>query len=168
MTKIGVDFDFNKLNRPATMEEYKASPCASHDKNSEMEEQVHRLQEINKNILKNQAVKAGLISKLDTETIKFDEGKPDFTLIPQEALLELAKVFTKGAQKYGVFNYSHGTDYRRYISASQRHINQWLRGEDIDEIGTNHLANACASIMMVLDNQLTNKGVDDRNKIYKK
>ena len=73
MTKIGVDFDFNKLNRPATMEEYKASPCASHDKNSEMEEQVHRLQEINKNILKSQAVKAGLISKLDTETIKFDE-----------------------------------------------------------------------------------------------
>lgn len=100
------------------------------------------------------------------ETIKHDKGKPDFTLIPQEALLEVAKVFTYGAEKYGVFNYSHGTDYRRYIAAANRHLNQWLRGEDLDESGTNHLGNAIASIMMVLDNQKTNKGNDNRNKVY--
>lgn len=101
------------------------------------------------------------------ETTKFDEGKPDFTLMPQEAMLELAKVFTLGASKYQPFNYSLGTDYRRYIAASQRHINKWLKGEDIDEIGTNHLANAAASLLMALDNQLTNVGNDNRNKIYK-
>lgn len=101
------------------------------------------------------------------ETKKNDEGKPDFTLIPQAALLEVAHVFTKGADKYGVFNYSQGTKYRRYIAAAHRHINQWLRGEDIDEIGTNHLSNAIASLMMVLDNQLTNMGEDDRNSMYK-
>ncbi len=103
---------------------------------------------------------------IKNETIKHDHNKADFTLIPQEALLEVAKVFTLGANKYGVFNYSLGTNYRRYIAASQRHTNQWLRGEDIDEIGTNHLANAIASLMMILDNQLTNKGTDDRNKVY--
>lgn len=103
----------------------------------------------------------------EQETKKFDQGKPDFTLVPQEALLEVAKSFTYGADKYGVFNYSLGTDYRRYIAAAQRHINQWLRGEDIDESGTNHLSNAIASLMMVLDNQMTNKGTDNRNKIYK-
>lgn len=102
------------------------------------------------------------------ETIKHDAGKPNFTLIPQEALLELAKVFTHGADKYGKWNYSLGTDYTRYIAAAQRHINQWLRGENIDEIGTNHLANAAASLLMILDNQLTKVGNDDRNKIYKK
>ncbi len=101
------------------------------------------------------------------ETVKHDKGKPDFTLIPQEALLETAKVFTYGAEKYGIFNYSGGTNYRRYVAAANRHINQWLRGEDIDESGTNHLSNAIASLMMVLDNQLTNKGTDDRNTIYK-
>lgn len=100
------------------------------------------------------------------ETLKFDTGKPDFTQIPQEALLELAKVFTKGGEKYGTFNYSLGTNYRRYIAAAHRHINQWLRGEDIDEIGTNHLANAAASLLMVLDNQITKKGIDDRNTNY--
>ena len=106
------------------------------------------------------------IKECSIETTKFDEGKPDFTAIPQEALLEVAKSFTHGASKYGSDNYSLGTKYRRYIAASQRHVNQWLRGEDIDESGTNHLSNAIASLMMVLDNQLTNKGVDDRNKVY--
>lgn len=101
------------------------------------------------------------------ETVKHDDGKPDFTLIPQEALLEVAKAFTHGATKYGKDNYSLGTNYRRYVAAAQRHINQWLRGEDIDESGTNHLSNAISSLMMVLDNQLTNKGTDDRNKVYK-
>jgi hypothetical protein len=102
------------------------------------------------------------------ETTKYDEGKPDFTLIPQEALLEVAKVFTYGANKYSQDNYSLGTNYRRYIAAANRHINQWLRNQDIDEeTQTNHLSNAIASLMMVLDNQLTNKGTDDRNKVYK-
>lgn len=101
------------------------------------------------------------------ETIKFDQGKPDFTLIPQEALLEIAKVFTHGSDKYGKDNYSLGTNYRRYVAAAHRHINQWLRGENIDEIGTNHLANAAASLMMILDNQITKRGNDDRNLVYK-
>lgn len=100
------------------------------------------------------------------ETIKHDQGKPDFTLIPQAALEEIAKVFTYGAEKYGVFNYSFGTNYRRYVAAANRHINSWLRGNNIDTIGTNHLSNAAASLMMVLDNQLTKKGIDDRNKVY--
>lgn len=103
---------------------------------------------------------------METKAVKFDTGKPQFSLIPQEALLEVAKVFTYGAEKYGVFNYSNGMEYLRYIDAAQRHINQWLRGEDIDESETNHLSNAIASLMMVLDNQKTNKGIDNRNKIY--
>lgn len=99
---------------------------------------------------------------------KNDQGKPDFTLIPQAALLEVAKVFTHGAEKYGVFNYSKGTTYRRYVAAAHRHINQWLRGENIDESGTNHLSNAIASLMMALDAQLTFQGKDDRNDIYRR
>lgn len=134
------EFNLDKLNRPANAKEA-------------LESAKHRLEYIKE--------------EFKHETIKHDYGKPDFTLIPQEALLEVAKVFTKGADKYGVFNYSLGTDYRRYVAAAHRHINKWLRGEDIDEIGTNHLANAIASLLMVLDNQMTGKGTDDRNIVYK-
>lgn len=103
----------------------------------------------------------------EKEAIKHDKEKPDFTQIPQLALTEVAKVFTAGGNKYGTFNYSEGMEYRRYVAAGLRHINSWLKGEDLDEIGTNHLANAAANMLMVLDNQLTNKGVDNRNKVYK-
>lgn len=99
---------------------------------------------------------------------KNDKGKPDYTLIPQAALNEVAKVFTYGASKYGVFNYSKGTTYRRYVAAAHRHINAWLRGENIDESGTNHLSNAIASLMMALDAQMTFQGQDDRNDIYRR
>ncbi len=101
--------------------------------------------------------------------IKDDEGKADFTLIPQEALLEVAKVFTFGAKKYKIFSYSLGADYRRYVAAAHRHMNQWLRGENNDaESGANHLSAAIASLMMALDNQLTFQGKDDRNEVYRR
>lgn len=99
---------------------------------------------------------------------KNDQDKPDFTQIPQEALLEVAKVFTFGGNKYNNhFNYSEGGELRRYVAAANRHINQWLRGIDNDEeTDTNHLSNAIASLMMALDNVKTGKGVDNRNKSY--
>lgn len=98
--------------------------------------------------------------------IKYDEGKPDFTLIPQLALKEVAKVATKGGIKYPSFNYSKEKSPRRYVAAGLRHINEYLLGENIDEIGTHHLANAAMSIMMALDNILNGTVEDDRNKNY--
>lgn len=98
---------------------------------------------------------------------KNDQDKPDFTLIPQEALLEVSKVFTFGAKKYGRFNYSNATTRSRYIAAALRHINQYLRNEDLDdETSISHLAHATASLMMGLDAIKLNKGEDDRNTHY--
>lgn len=109
------------------------------------------------------------IKKTVIETIKFDENKPDFTLIPQLALLETAKVFTHGHNKYGCYNYSLGTRHTRYVAAAQRHINQWLVGEDIDtDSQIHHLAAVAANALMALDNILTSKGVDNRNPVYGK
>jgi hypothetical protein len=118
-------------------------PCQGHDKETEKDE---------------------------NSATKFDGGKPQLSLIPQLALLEVGKSFTYGAIKYAKWNYSKGMEYTRYTDAALRHINQALRGNDIDEeSGENklmHLANAIASLMMCLDNQLTNKVTDDRNKNY--
>jgi len=98
--------------------------------------------------------------------LKNDQEKADFTQIPQLALLEVAKVATKGGKKYEQFNYSLEKSPRRYVAVGLRHINQYLSGEDIDEIGTHHLANASMSIMIALDNILNETIEDDRNKTY--
>jgi hypothetical protein len=99
---------------------------------------------------------------------KFDQGKPKFTMIPQLALKEVAKVFTHGADKYGEFNYSGNGDVLRYIDALHRHINQYLTGEDTDESGVHHLACVAANALMALDGILNNSINDNRNKTYLK
>lgn len=101
------------------------------------------------------------------ELDKFGDIKPRFSLIPQLALEEVAKVLTYGAEKYPDFNYSKPQKITTYIDACHRHINKFLRNEDIDEeTKTNHLANAVANLMITLDGIINNKAIDDRNKAY--
>lgn len=101
-------------------------------------------------------------------TKKADKGKVSYSSIPQLSLREVAKVMTYGKNKYGKFNYSKGIEYTRLYDACQRHLTSWLMGENIDESKTNHLANAAANLLMLLDQILTNVGKDDRNSTYRK
>ena len=103
-----------------------------------------------------------------SEFKKFDQGKEKFTMIPQLAIREVAKVFTHGAEKYGEFNYSGKGDVLRYMDALQRHTNQYLTGEDIDESGVHHLACVAANALMALDGILNKSINDNRNKAYGK
>tara|TARA_R110000868_G_scaffold79778_5_gene226873 strand:+ start:3262 stop:3633 length:372 start_codon:yes stop_codon:yes gene_type:complete len=102
------------------------------------------------------------------ETIKYDEGKPCLSDVPQLTLMSVAKVFNYGANKYSKFNYSHGTNWLRYYDAAQRHMSSWMTGEDIDESTHNHIDHAIASLMMLRENIHLERGDDDRNDIYKK
>lgn len=111
-----------------------------------------------------------LVEKLEAikETLKFDEGKPCISDIPQHSLMSVAKVFNYGAKKYAKFNYSHGTNWLRYYDAAQRHMHAWITMEDIDESTNHHLDHAIASLMMLRENIHLNRGTDDRNPVYKK
>ncbi len=153
MTKIGVQFDFDKLNRPATLEEYKGEPktlpCSAHNKESELLEAEERL-----NIIK--------------QATKFDTGKPSFTSIPQLALLEVAKGFTIGLDKYGRFNYSGKMDVTRYLDALNRHQSAYLTGESIDECGIHHLALVACNALMALDGIYTGNTIENINPAYQK
>jgi hypothetical protein len=100
------------------------------------------------------------------EALKHDGEKPRFSLVPQLALDEVIKGFELGARKYGVFNYSEGMDHLRYYDALMRHGRAWLKGEDMDESEVHHVALIACNALMLLDNILTNKGIDNRNKIY--
>jgi len=102
------------------------------------------------------------------ETKKFDDNKPSFSNIPQKAFWELMKVFKVGELKYGKYNHSKGCSYTRLTDGAVRHISQYLMLEDIDEeTKTHHLANAAANCLMLLDQILNKKGVDNRNENYK-
>lgn len=94
--------------------------------------------------------------------------KPMFSLVPPNALLEVAKVFTAGAQKYNAYNFSKGENNTTYIDACLRHINQYLLNKDTDdESGLPHLAHAISNLMMVIDNTIIGTNIENRNGAYK-
>lgn len=63
-----------------------------------------------------------------------------FSLIPPEFLWALAEHYGKGARKYEDRNWERGYQWSLSLDALERHLNQWLRGEDRDEeTDTHHL-----------------------------
>lgn len=84
-------------------------------------------------------------------------------LLPPESLIEVAKVFGFGAEKYNEDNWRGGFKWRRLISAVLRHVFAWLGGEDKDpESGLSHLAHAACGILMLLSFEINKSGQDDR------
>lgn len=96
---------------------------------------------------------------------KFDTDKTRFELIPCGALSQVAEVFTTGAKKYGDRNWEKGMNWSRLVGAILRHIFAWFSGQTFDkETGHNHLAHACASLLMLIEYHTTHKNLDDRSK----
>ena len=98
---------------------------------------------------------------------KYDFGKNRLELIPVYSLLELGKVYTYGAKKYGDCNYLKGMSWSRLYGAALRHLTAWASGEDVDlESGLPHLAHAMWQMASLLEYSKRGIGVDDRM-IYK-
>ena len=87
------------------------------------------------------------------EGIKYDDSKPDYSLIPPRALNDLVKVLTFGAKKYDRHNWKKVENAeQRYFAAAQRHLWAVLRGETHDpESGEHHYAHALCCIMYLLE-----------------
>lgn len=86
------------------------------------------------------------------EGVKHDNGKPQFHLLKNEALLEVVKVLTYGAKKYSPDNWKLlENSQTRYFDAANRHMWQWHSGEKRDpESGYHHLAHAISSLMFIM------------------
>lgn len=97
------------------------------------------------------------------EGLKFDEGKVRLDLLPFDALTEVAKVLTHGANKYGDRNWEKGMKWGRLLGAALRHLFAWARREDLDpETGLSHLAHAACSVLFLLTYTLRGIDGDDR------
>jgi len=90
------------------------------------------------------------------EGVKSDSGKLRYDLVPVEALAEVVKVLTFGAQKYADDNWKIVSDAeKRYTAASMRHGEQYRAGEVKDvESGLNHLAHRICCDLFRLQFQL--------------
>jgi len=87
----------------------------------------------------------------EPQGLKHDQGKPRMDLLDPDALTELSKVLTFGAQKYDAHNWRKGINYSRIIAAAMRHMNAILGGEDIDpETGLLHAAHVMCNMQFLI------------------
>jgi len=84
--------------------------------------------------------------------VKFDQDKPQWTLVPFKALDEVVEVLTIGARKYAPDNWKKVPNARqRYIDAAFRHMSAYAAGEKLDdETGKSHLAHAMCCLLFLL------------------
>ena len=102
---------------------------------------------------------------IKAEGVKFDNDKPQWSLLPFKALKEVVDVLTYGAKKYAPDNWKKVPDARqRYIDAGFRHFTAYAGGEKNDsETGMSHLAHAtcCMLFLMSFDKDDSLKDRDE-------
>lgn len=101
------------------------------------------------------------------EGLRFNEGKIRYDLLEPFALEQLAKVFTKGAQKYAPHNWEKGMDWSKITASLKRHIAKFEAGEDFDEeTGLYHMAHAAWNAMALVSYYKLHPNKDDRRHHY--
>lgn len=87
------------------------------------------------------------------------DGKPRWELLPLDAIEEIVKVYTMGAEKYADNAWKTIPDaHRRYLAALFRHVAAYERGERLDkESGLSHLAHAAWNAIAILWFDINNK-----------
>ena len=100
---------------------------------------------------------------------KFDQGKPPLALVRPEFTEGIASVLGFGAEKYAAWNWAGGISYSRLISALERHVNAFKKGEDYDpESGLCHLYHAgCCLMFLSCFHEWNREELDDRFKLDK-
>lgn len=85
-----------------------------------------------------------------------------FSLIPPGFVWALAEHYGQGAKKYADRNWEKGYKWSLSVDASQRHLHQWLQGEDNDqETGSSHLIAAAWHLCALWFFHKYNKGTND-------
>lgn len=99
---------------------------------------------------------------MNDKALKHDSNKPDLTLVPPELTEAVAQVMGFGCTKYGRSNWLGGMEHHRVLAACMRHINKFLKGEEIDpESGFPHLWHAVTNLAFLITYQERELGTDD-------
>lgn len=90
--------------------------------------------------------------------------KAPMSTVPSQVIYEVGVGMLEGALKYGRHNYRDaGVRASVYYDATQRHLNSWWEGEDIDPAsGLSHVTKAIASLVVLRDAMLNDMCNDDR------
>lgn len=119
-----------------------------------------------------------LAAQFDSKEVRVTDAKTGgqkgkkmarFDMIPSDVLWEVAEHYGKGEAKYpsepdGQANWQLGYDWRLSVAALQRHLHQFLIGEDVDaETGSHHMVAVIWHAIAIRWFQIHGKGKDYRS-----
>ena len=99
--------------------------------------------------------------------LRYNKNKIRFDLLEPYAIEQLAKVFTKGAEKYEPNNWLKGMPWMDVVASLKRHLNEFEQGVDFDE-ETNlyHMAHVAWNAMAIVSYYKHKPEFDNRNHRY--
>lgn len=101
------------------------------------------------------------------EGLRYNIGKLRYDLFEPHAMEELAKVFTKGAEKYAARNWEKGMKWSSVMASLKRHIAKFEKGEDIDdESRLHHMAHVAWNALALVSFSRYHPQYDDRTHTY--
>jgi len=105
--------------------------------------------------------------KKEMKGLRFNEGKPEWHLLPYDALKEVIKVYMYGAYtKYSPRNWEYGMNYSTVYNCLMRHLTKWWQRDPLDtESRLSHLLHAAFNILALITYEI--RGLvqfDDRPK----
>lgn len=100
----------------------------------------------------------------DGGTLRYNDGKLRWSLVPLGVLRGLGEVLSWGAQKYAAHNWMRGAPWSQAFDSCMRHLTAWFcDGEDRDkESGLHHLDHAIANLVFLKHWVETYPAGDDR------
>lgn len=83
-------------------------------------------------------------------SLRYNSGKPEFSQLDPQFILDLAALMTKCAEKYEKWNWAKGQEYLTPLDSMFRHLAAFTAGEDIDpESGHPHMQHIAANCMII-------------------
>lgn len=72
--------------------------------------------------------------------LRYNEGKPKWSLVPQSALIGMVRVLEYGSRKYAPYNWMKGVSVTETCESLKRHLDAFMEGQDNDpESGLSHV-----------------------------
>src|SRR6185295_6841615 len=82
------------------------------------------------------------------KAMRFNKGKPEWSLVDFQAFIPMVRVLEFGAQKYARDNWKNGLDMDQILDSMLRHIFAIIDGQDIDpESGLPHIGHIQCNTM---------------------
>lgn len=101
------------------------------------------------------------------EGLRYNTGKIRQDLLPPHAISEVAKVLTKGAEKYADRNWEKGMAWSTVAASLKRHLSDWENGKTIDpDDGCSLISKVATNALFLTEYEKTYPEGDDRRHAY--